>query len=94
MPTHEEEDRFWRDWRPLTLEQQRQFRAAVQEMVEDLKAKRPFRAGLRVKSYHSRKGVFAMTWAGNGRELFTFGDPIQSDEPHIVWLRIGAHDIY
>jgi len=34
-----------------------------------------------------------MTWAPDGRALFRYGDPVREGEPHVVWLRIGTHDI-
>ncbi len=34
-----------------------------------------------------------MTWAPDGRALFRYGDPVCEGEPHVVWLRIGTHDI-
>ena len=51
MPTYEERPEFWRDWARLGPAQQTAFLEAVRDMVEDLKAKRPFRAGLRVGTH-------------------------------------------
>jgi hypothetical protein len=34
-----------------------------------------------------------MTWADNGRATFSYGDSIQEGEPHIVWHRVGTHDV-
>jgi len=38
-----------------------------------------------------------MTWsfAGpDGRATFEYGDSILPDEPHIIWRRVGTHDIF
>lgn len=35
-----------------------------------------------------------MTWASDGRAIFHYGDEIHPGEPHIIWLRIGTHDIF
>lgn len=43
--------------------------------------------------YQGAEGVFELTWAPDGRALFRRGDPVRPGEPHIVWLRIGTHDI-
>jgi hypothetical protein len=52
-----------------------------------------FRAGLRVKGVRGRPGIFEMTWAPDGRATFSFGPSIQERDPHIVWRRIGTHDV-
>lgn len=69
------------------------FLEAVRQMVEDLKAKRPFRPGLRVKKFQRLPGVFEMYWAPDGRALFTYGTSPHPGDVHILWLRIGTHDI-
>jgi hypothetical protein len=35
-----------------------------------------------------------MTWAPDGRATFTYGDSVKPGEAHILWNRIGTHDIY
>ena len=94
MPTHKEEDSFWADWDKLSPEQQAQFLAAIDEMIDDLRAQRPFRKGLRVKKFQSAPGVFEMTWAKNGRALFRYGNPVLPGEKHVIWIPIGTHDIF
>jgi mRNA-degrading endonuclease RelE of RelBE toxin-antitoxin system len=49
MPTHEELPLFLREWKKLSQEEQVLFLAAVEEMVEDLRAHIAFRPSLRVK---------------------------------------------
>lgn len=49
MPTHDEWTRFLREWAKLTPQQQTLFLAAVEEMIEDLRAHAPFRPSLREK---------------------------------------------
>lgn len=94
MPTYEANDQFWHDWQRLTEEQQAQFRAAVRQMVADLKATRPFAHRLRIKGFRSRRNVYEMTWAKDGRALFTYGTSPRPREAHIRCLRIGPHDIF
>lgn len=94
VPTHEEEPRFWQDWDSLAPEQQAQFMTAIGEMVEDLKASLPFRRGLRVKRYKRQKGTYEVSWAGDGRAIFRFGSSKQDGDAHIIWMRIGTHDIF
>jgi hypothetical protein len=35
-----------------------------------------------------------MTWADDGRATFEYGLKVRIDEVHIVWRRIGSHDIF
>lgn len=35
-----------------------------------------------------------MTWAPDGRALFTYDPAIRQGEPHIIWQRIGGHEIF
>ena len=93
VPTYEAEDRFWREFRRLSLEDQRRFRDARRELVSDL-ATRAFRPSLRVQRYQGDPGVWEMTWAPDGRALFRYGEERTPGSPHIVWLRIGSHDIF
>lgn len=93
MPTYDVDPRFWQDWGRLTDYDRQAFLSAVRQMVADLKARRAFRPGLRVKGYQGRTGVFEMTWAKDGRALFRYGTSPHFGDAHIVWLRIGTHDI-
>ncbi|SRR5690242_2805446 len=94
MPTHDEEETFWRDWAALTPSQRDAFLSAMAEMVEDLRAGHEFRRGLRVKKFQGLAGVFEMTWARNGRALFRYGTSPIPGEKHIIWIRIGTHEIF
>lgn len=94
MPTRDVLAPFWRDWHDLTADQQRLFRIAVARFVEDLSARRGFRAGLRVKGVQGAEGIYEVTWASDGRATFHYGEPVVEGEPHIVWRRIGTHEIF
>lgn len=94
MPTYEVDQDFLRDWRHLTMAQRRRFKAAVRRFVEDLKAKRPPRAGLGIEHFEGHEGVFEFHWAPDGRALFAYGTSPHAGDVHIVWLRIGTHEIY
>lgn len=90
MPTYDVDPRFWQDWAHLTDQERQAFLGAMRQMVT---ARRPFRAGLRMKGYQGRTGVFEMTWARDGRELFRYGSSPRGAEAHVIWLRIETHDI-
>jgi len=91
MPTYDVLASFWRDWRNLTPQQQRAFRRVVEQLIADLRSG-TFRPGLRVKPVQGSPGVWEMSWAADGRATFEYGDEIQG-EPHIVWRRVGTHDV-
>ncbi|MBX4176996.1 hypothetical protein [Streptomyces geysiriensis] len=94
MPTYEALPRFAADHHRLTPEQRRRFRRAVAAFVDDLRAGRGrFRASLRVKGVRSAPGVFELTWDGNGRATWQYGPAIHPGEQHVIWRRIGTHDI-
>ncbi|HEY7270918.1 MAG TPA: hypothetical protein VH951_13920 [Dehalococcoidia bacterium] len=93
MPTHEELPEFWRDLAGLSPEQRRAFRSAVSRFAADL-TRGWFRAGLRVKHVQGHQGVWEMTWAPDGRATFQYGPEIMPGEPHVIWRRIGTHDIF
>jgi hypothetical protein len=92
VPTYERRPQFDRDYAALTREQKRAFRVAVEKFVADLDSGR-FRPGLRVKGIKSAPGIFELTWAPNGRATFEYGTSIHEGEPHIVWRRVGTHDV-
>ena len=54
-----------------------------------------FRPGLRVKGVRDApSGVFEMTWAPDGRATFEYGPEQHPGEPHVIWRRIGTHDVF
>lgn len=61
--------------------------------MADLRAGR-FRRGLRVKAVQGAAGIFEMTWAPNGRATFQYGAQRRPGERHVIWRRIGTHDIF
>lgn len=94
MPTYELAQEFHRDLQRLSPEQRRRFEVAVSRLVADLKAHRPPRAGLNVKRFQRKEGVYELTWAPDGRALFRYGTSPRPGDVHGVWLRIGGHDIF
>ena len=98
MPTHGETFLFLREYDKLLPEQQNRFRIALGRFIADLLAMedgmtRWFRPGLRVKEVQGMADTYEMTWAPNGRALFTFSDDVNSGKRHVVWERIGTHNI-
>ena len=94
MPTYAWLARFRADFERLTPTQQVAFLLAVEQFVEDLQRDRMFRKGLRVKGIQGATGIFEMTWAPNGRATFEYGDEVAEDHPHVIWRRVGTHDVF
>lgn len=94
MPTYEALSQFLRDWKRLSDAQKAVFLVAVVQFVADLKVGTGFRKGLRVKKVQGADDVWEMTWADDGRATFHYGDPVNEGEHHVVWRRIGTHDIF
>ncbi|MDQ6615133.1 MAG: hypothetical protein M3083_10380 [Actinomycetota bacterium] len=94
MPTFQWLPRFRADFVRLSPAQQAAFLVAVAQLVEDLRAGGQFRQGQRVKGVQGAPGVFEMTWAPDGRATFGYGDEVKPGEPHVIWRRVGTHDIF
>jgi hypothetical protein len=94
VPTHAWLALFLADFARLTPTQQAAFLLAVQQFVDDLRAGRGFRKGLRVKGIQGASGIFEMTWALDGRATFEYGPEVAGGQPHVVWRRVGTHTIF
>jgi hypothetical protein len=93
LPTYERSPQFVDDYAALSAEQRRAFRVAVEKFVTDLSRGQGFRPGLRVKGIRGSPGMFELTWAPDGRAVFSYGASIREGEPHIVWHAVGSHDV-
>lgn len=96
MPTHERTQRFVRDFERLNEDEAELFLSVVlDEFVPALVAGPPYPGGLRIKGVQATDGVWEMTWEyHNGRATFAFGQQIHAGEVHIIWRRVGGHDIF
>lgn len=66
----------------------------VAKFVADLKAGRRPRRGLRVRGVAGYPGIFEITWAPDGRATFDYGEAVHPGERHVIWRRVGTHDIF
>ena len=89
MPTFERLPRFVKDFSRLSSDQQLAFISAVEKFVADLRTKE----GFRVKGVRGSPSLFEMTWADDGRATFSYGESIREGEVHVIWHRVGTHDI-
>lgn len=94
MPTFQTSPHFDRDWKGLTAEARRRFQRVVTgHFVPDL-AGGAFRPGLRVKPVQGTQGVWEVTWAPDGRATFSYGPQQREGEPHVIWRRVGTHEVF
>ena len=87
-----------RDLKRLNSDQAALFERRLQEFVADLLDMERgrstwFRRTLRVKKVQGLSDVYEMSWASDGRATFALGDPPIEGKLHVVWLRIGGHEI-
>lgn len=95
MPTFQTHPRFDRDWKNLAAQQRERFRRVIGEEFQPDLVSGHFRPGLRVKGVlDAPTGVFEMTWAPDGRAAFEYGKEQRAGETHIIWRRIGSHDVF
>ncbi|MFJ7416407.1 hypothetical protein ACIQWZ_37240 [Streptomyces sp. NPDC098077] len=56
-----------------------------------------FRAGRHIKGVRRTQGVYELTWSmGTGpavRATFEYGTEVRPGTPHVIWRRIGTHQI-
>ena len=86
--------RFANDFDSLSPAKQAAFLVAVSQFVEDLRAGKGFRKGLRVEGVKGAMGIFEMTWADDGRATFEYAEGVREGEAHILWRRVGTHSIF
>ncbi|HEY7832048.1 MAG TPA: hypothetical protein VIG30_00670 [Ktedonobacterales bacterium] len=94
MPTYDWETLFINEFKRLSVPDQALFLSAMRQMVRDVKAKRPFHPKLRVKSVTDHPGLFELSWAPNGRAPFVYEPEQKAREAHVIWQRIGGHEIF
>lgn len=94
MPTFARLARFDREFRRLPRELQRAFLALLPIFVEALRRSPPvFEPALRIKRVRGTPGVWEISFAPDGRATFEYGHEVRPGEPHILWRRIGTHEI-
>ncbi|MFN2488341.1 MAG: hypothetical protein ABR529_01090 [Actinomycetota bacterium] len=93
MPTFESTEEFNRDFDRLSNEEQAAFDRALEKFIPGVD-EGDFLGGLRVKPMKRAQGIWEMTWAADGRATFEYGEPVKPDMRHVVWRRIGGHEIF
>ena len=98
MPTWDKTQQFLDDYAKLGEDEKAAFLDALQRpdgFVVGARNQRQFHPHLRVKPMREFHGVWEMTWEkADGRATFEYGPEKTPGDPHIVWRRIGGHDIF
>jgi hypothetical protein len=93
-PTYEASRRFLREYMKLSREQRERFRTARRKLVAALREDPPrFPPDLRIKRVQGARDVWEITFAGDGRATFSYGEAEREGEVHVAWRRIGTHDV-
>lgn len=69
------------------------FARVVEIFKEDLR-NHHFRPGPRIRRVQGTADIWEITWAPGGRATWQFGEEVKAGEPHIIWRRIGTHEIF
>lgn len=97
MPTYQATPQFRREFDRLDPQRQRAFRRMIPEFVAGVESG-AFPSRLRVKRLNRSRGtgqaVYEVTFHGNGRALFQFGEPVRADVRHVIWVRVGGHEVF
>lgn len=98
MPTHAQKPAFERSYKRLLPAQQALFEKALQEFIMVLLQMEAgnahtFPDKLRVKKIKGLEGCWEMTWATDGRAIFSWGKEQLPGKRHVVWVDIGSHNI-
>ena len=93
MPTYHYARRFRAEFLALPAPMRALFMTAVAQFVADLNTGR-IRPSLRVKRMQGHPGVWEMSWAPDGRATFEYGEELIPGQAHIIWRRIGSHDVF
>ena len=93
MPTYEGLPRFWREFNDLSAEEQARFLNAVSLLMRLLRSGEAI-PGLRLKGVTAHPGVFEITWGPDRRATFEYGAQVRPGHSHIIWRRVGTHDIF
>jgi hypothetical protein len=94
VPTFESLARFDREFRRMPRELQAAFLGMLPTFINALRASPPsFPPALRVKRVQGRQNVWEITFATDGRATFEYGKEVIAGTPHVIWRRVGTHDV-
>jgi hypothetical protein len=93
-PTYELPAGFAREYARLSRKQRGDFRDAASKLIDALKADRDPPRSLRIKRVQGTKDIWEFSYSGDGRATFRYGAEVKPGKTHVIWLRIGGHEIF
>jgi hypothetical protein len=67
----------------------------VRQLIADLRAGAGrFHPSFRVHRIDARRSVWSLRFGADLRATFSYGTPHHESDTHIVWRRIGRHNVY
>ena len=63
------------------------------KLVEAFKDGQDPPRSLRIKRVQGTEDVWEMSYSGDGRATFRYGAEVKPGEAHVIWLRVGGHEI-
>jgi hypothetical protein len=79
----------------MSRELQAAFLRMLPTFIEALRAgPSAFPPGLRVKRVQGTQGIWEITFAEDGRATFAYGAEVRPGEVHVIWRRVGTHDVF
>lgn len=104
MPTYGRYRRFVNEYLRLAPWQRKLFLGARTEFKDALlrweaqgcrQFPPPFPDALQVQDVNGHPGIWGLTWEKkDGRCTWEFGDQVKPGMAHVVWRRIGGHEIF
>lgn len=95
MATYSSTNSFQRDFAGLDPRYQERFKALAKERFSPaIDAGPPYPADLRMIPMSGEDGIRELTVDRDIRATWEFGEPVHDGVPHVIWRRIGNHDVY
>jgi hypothetical protein len=92
-PTFDRLAQFTRDYAKLTPAQRDHFHAAAKKLVAPLSTTPPSDIGRAlVKKRDGHPGYWELWFDRDLCAVYTFGESVRKDQPHVIWCRIGSDD--
>ena len=85
--------RFMREYSALSPRAREHFLSALAQFVQHADTG-AFPQALRVKRINGTDRLWEITWNHDGRAVFEYGDPVPGMGRHLIWRRIGTHEIF
>jgi hypothetical protein len=83
-----------REYRALSHQDKLAFRRARDRFVAALMADRIPEAGLGIEEMAGHPHIYEFHFSGGGRATFHYGTSARGRNAHVIWRRIGGHEIY